>query len=194
MAGRPKHYSQNELIDRAMEAFWLKGYSATSAQDLMKAMKIGQGSFYLNFKGGKKELYQKSLLRFSETRIKKFDKSIKASENPLLLIKQLFTDLANSTTDIKENGCYLGNALVELSNHDNDTKNLSADLLLHFKQVFEEGLLISKKKGLLKTSQSPQILASHLLNLWNGISVTLRIPHDKKEIKQVIEMNLQCLL
>ena len=65
MAGRPKIFEEKDIINKAIEVFWTKGYEAASSDDLLAAMGIGKGSFYLAFKGGKKELYEKSLEQFS---------------------------------------------------------------------------------------------------------------------------------
>ena len=54
MAGRPKIFDEQEVISKASQIFWEKGYEAASAEELLKAMGIGKGSFYLFFKGGKK--------------------------------------------------------------------------------------------------------------------------------------------
>jgi len=54
MAGRPKIFDEQDVINKAIEVFWGKGYEAASADELLKAMNIGKGSFYLSFRGGKR--------------------------------------------------------------------------------------------------------------------------------------------
>src|SRR5215471_206663 len=53
-------------IDKATRVFWKKGYSNTSLRDLLKAMGIGEGSFYNTVKS-KKALYLLCLKRYGET-------------------------------------------------------------------------------------------------------------------------------
>lgn len=55
MAGRPKIFDEREAIQNATEIFRNKGYDTASAEELLNAMGIGKGSFYLAFKGGKQE-------------------------------------------------------------------------------------------------------------------------------------------
>lgn len=54
MRGRPAVYDNEQILQKAQQVFWTKGFTATSLEDLLKAMEIGSGSFYNAFKGGKK--------------------------------------------------------------------------------------------------------------------------------------------
>lgn len=60
---RPREFDRDVAIERAMRLFWAHGYAHTSLRDLLRAMKIGEGSFYNLFRG-KKELYVHSLDRY----------------------------------------------------------------------------------------------------------------------------------
>lgn len=193
MAGRPKIYTDEELIDRATKVFWEKGYTAASAKDLLKGMDIGQGSFYRSFPGGKKELYQKSLVRFLKTSIKGFHKNLDESDCPIQFIKDFFYAIPVRSTNEINNGCYLGNAVVELTNLDEETKLLSADLLKKLQDGFEKALIKAQQEGKLSTEKSPTILALFLINLWNGINVTQRMDFPEKQLTEVIKLNLQIL-
>lgn len=54
-------------------------------------------------------------------------------------------------------------------------------------------LIKAQKAGTLDATKSPDILAEHLLNFWNGVNVTqIMYPEDKK-IRTIIESNLQIL-
>src|SRR5262249_38505620 len=46
--------------------FWAKGYSGSSMRDLLKAMRIGEGSFYHLF-GSKNRLYLECLSQYNDT-------------------------------------------------------------------------------------------------------------------------------
>lgn len=193
MSGRPKHYSDEELIDRATDVFWQKGYTAASAQDLMKAMDIGQGSFYRSFPGGKKELYQKSLSHFLQNSIETFYEDLDICQDPLQFIKDFFYTVAERSTQEKMNGCYLGNAIVESSNLEEDTKSLSSELLSKLKDGFEKALTDAQKMGKLDAQKSPSFLAFHLINFWNGLNVTQRMDPNSRDFKSLIDLNLQVL-
>ncbi|HRV92857.1 MAG TPA: helix-turn-helix domain-containing protein, partial [Anaerolineae bacterium] len=53
---RPREFDENEVLDKAMDLFWQKGYEATSIQELLTAMGISRGSLYDAF-GDKHALF-----------------------------------------------------------------------------------------------------------------------------------------
>ena len=193
MAGRPKYHTDEELIDSATEVFWQKGYEGASAKDLMKEMKIGQGSFYRSFPGGKRELYQKSLERRIKKSISHFYKGLKTSQDPVQFIKDFFYAIPQRTSLQKDCGCYLGNAIIESSNVDEETKILSTNLLEQLKDGFEKALEKAQTMGQLDSKKSPTAIALFLINFWNGINVTQRMYPDRATIEQLIKTNLQIL-
>ena len=55
---RPKEFSPDDAIEKAMQVFWHKGYEATSMEDLLTAMDLNRGSLYDTF-GDKRQLFLK---------------------------------------------------------------------------------------------------------------------------------------
>lgn len=193
MAGRPKIFDEQTVIDKAIEVFWTKGYEAASAEELLKAMNIGKGSFYLSFKGGKKELFEKSLEQFSNKAAEKFGRDLASSNDPVGFLKNFFLSMADSPRERQLKGCYLGNAIVEMSNIDNKTKNKAAKLLSQLEENFRIIIEDAIQSNRLKTKESPEILARLLINLWNGINITRRMHPEDKTLKRMIELELEIL-
>lgn len=193
MAGRPKIFDEQEAIQKATEVFRNKGYDTASADELLGAMGIGKGSFYLAFKGGKQELYVRSIKQFAENFNKKIAQAIENSEDQIKFLRQFFLNLAYVEDCDAERGCYLGNALVQLSEKDQDIKKITAELLKGLQRVFAETIKKAQEKGQLKTKEDPEILAWHLTNLWNGIHVTRRMESSPEILRSMIEMNLKLL-
>ena len=47
---RPVEYNREEVVEKAMQTFWKKGYHATSMADLVEATGLNPGSIYAAFK------------------------------------------------------------------------------------------------------------------------------------------------
>jgi TetR/AcrR family transcriptional repressor of nem operon len=193
MAGRPKIFDEQEVVDKAVNVFWTKGYEAASADELLEAMGIGKGSFYLAFKGGKKELYEKSLRQYSDRFNKQFLHDISISEDPVQLIKEFFMALADDPKSKQMKGCYIGNALVQLSDGDADTKLIAARLLLGMEDIFTTVIRKAQQQKKLKNKTKPEVLGKYLINLWNGVNVTRRSNPGDQYLREVLEMSLQVL-
>src|SRR5258708_689237 len=63
---RKIEFDYDQAIDRATRLFWQKGYSNTSLRELLKVMRIGEGSFYNSVKS-KKHLYLECLRHYNDT-------------------------------------------------------------------------------------------------------------------------------
>jgi len=193
MAGRPKIFDEKEAIDKATEVFRNKGYDTASADELLNAMGIGKGSFYLAFKGGKQELYIRSLKQFAEEFSKKIISAIEHSDDQIQFIRRFFLVLADAENCDIDKGCYLGNALVQLSEKDEDIKKITAGLLKNLQKIFATFIRKAQENGRLKNSDDPEVLAWHLTNLWNGIHVTRRMEASHETLRSMIDMNLRIL-
>ena len=65
---RVKLFDEKEVLTKAMNLFWRKGYSATSVQDLVNHLGINRGSLYDTF-GNKEQLFNQSLALYRNSTI-----------------------------------------------------------------------------------------------------------------------------
>lgn len=193
MAGRPRVFDEQAVIDRAIDVFWAKGYEAASADELLAAMNMGKGSFYLAFKGGKKELYERSLEQFNRMAMKKFEADLAKSNDKILFIRHFFLSLATSSKNRQMKGCYLGNALVEMAGQDTALQKKAAHLLGVLEDHFRDIIRQAQQEGKLKTKEKPETLARHLINLWNGINITRRMHPSDPGLEAMIRLSLSVL-
>ena len=193
MAGRPRKFNEEEIIQKATEVFWAQGYEATSAEDLLKAMGIGKGSFYLLFKGGKEELFIRTMEQCSELSFQLISKRLNVASDKRDVIKELFLETLNRADNSKNYGCYMGNTIVEMSNLNTELKDLAAKHLSKFENIF---LVVAKEsidKGEIKTKKSADYIAKYLINSWNGMNITKRMGDDMEMLTSIIEQQLRIL-
>lgn len=55
---RPREFDETKVLDRALQAFWARGYDATSVEDLVEATGLGRASLYGAF-GDKEQLFRR---------------------------------------------------------------------------------------------------------------------------------------
>lgn len=193
MAGRPKIYDETAILDKAVEVFWEKGYANATADDLLHAMGIGKGSFYFAFKGGKEELFRKSMERVVELNFKAIRDALTTCDNPVQFIKDFFLSLTGNDSPVGNKGCYFGNALIQVSADDSGLKMIAAKYLHLLEEIFTEAVQKGKDLGQLQTGESAKTLGTYLVNLWNGINVTRRMETDQQKLAELVRMNLQVL-
>ncbi len=189
MRGRPTIYEDSNIIKKAQQVFWQKGYSATSLSDLQKATGAGAGSFYNTFKGGKKEVFQKAV---QERRLafNAFQNELTKSESPLELIKDFFRSIAKADQNEHLKGCIIANTVVEMTFVDEDLESSAVHILKEVEQMFTEVIKTEQLKGTIKTQTSPEILGKYLITFWCGLNTLRRMYPDENVLKDQIEMQL----
>jgi TetR/AcrR family transcriptional repressor of nem operon len=193
MRGRTKIFSDLEVIDKAIDVFWNKGYEAASTDELLSAMGIGKGSFYNSFPGGKRELFEKSLDQFNQIALAKLRQQLQNSADPLEEVRAFFRSIS---TDRKQNhmkGCFLGNTIAELALVETELKGKAVKLLKQLEAVFFEALEDAQKKGRLQTKEDSKVLARYLITVWNGVSITRRMYPNQTDLQSLIELQLSII-
>ncbi|AZA83946.1 TetR/AcrR family transcriptional regulator [Chryseobacterium lactis] len=192
MKGRPNIFQDNELILKAQKLFWEKGFTATSLADLSLATGAGAGSLYNTFKGGKKELFKKSLQQRREE-LQAFKEVLEKSEDPVALIKDFFMSTAIAENETHMKGCIVANTLVEMTFVDEELKEEAIDILRETEKLYTSVIEAQQKKGTVKSILPAEILGKYLITFWCGINSLRRIYPDKKILKTQIELQLQLL-
>jgi TetR/AcrR family transcriptional repressor of nem operon len=189
MRGRPTIYEDSNIIKKAQEIFWQKGYTATSLSDLQKATGAGAGSFYNTFKGGKKEVFKKAI---EERRLAfdAFKNELARSDSPLELIKDFFRSIAEADTNEHFKGCIIANTVVEMTYIDEDLEANAVQILKEVEQMFTATIKTEQIKGNIQSKTSPDILGKYLITFWCGLNTLRRMYPDKKILKDQIEMQL----
>lgn len=189
MRGRPTIYEDDNIIKKAQELFWQKGYTATSLSDLQKATGAGAGSFYNTFKGGKKEVFQKAI---EERRIAfdAFKNELDLSDSPLELIKDFFRSIASAAENEHLKGCIIANTVVEMTFIDENLESNAVQILKEVEEMFTQTIKNEKVKGNLKSPIDPEILGRYLITFWSGLNTLRRMYPDQKILKAQIEMQL----
>ncbi len=68
--GRPKNFSREEVLEKAMPVFWTRGFSDTSLQDLERATGVNKSGIYAEFRD-KEDLFVACLRHYLESQGKR---------------------------------------------------------------------------------------------------------------------------
>lgn len=101
---RPREFEKDDVLDKATQVFWAKGFAATSTDDLLKAMGISRQSLYNAF-GDKKRLYREALQAYQQKTMSGHIKRLTAARSPLDGIRNLLVGLVHPNDDQRALGC-----------------------------------------------------------------------------------------
>ena len=120
---RPKEFDRDAAVERAMSVFWLKGYAATSTDDLLEAMKIGRQSMYDTF-GDKRRLYVEALERYQRQSVSGHIDRLRSTTSPLAGIEALLVGVIPLDRAAREKGCMGVGSISEFGNADTELAKL----------------------------------------------------------------------
>ena len=112
---RQKEFNRDEVLHKAMEVFWTRGYEGSSIQDLVKHMGINRQSIYDTF-GDKHGLFLQALDRYREIQSRKVFAVLERPGSMKKNLRQLFEEaVARSLSAEGRRGCFVGNSMSELA-------------------------------------------------------------------------------
>jgi TetR/AcrR family transcriptional regulator, transcriptional repressor for nem operon len=170
--GRAKEFNEYEVLQKATQIFWSKGYQGTSIDDLTKELGISRSSLYDTYRG-KKALLMNVLKNYSTqatSNLKKIkEQNISGRQKIQTLIAQ---SIEAFQIDPQKKGCLIVNISTELGNQDGDVLLFSQKNLETVKSIFQEIILEGQQDGSISANISAEDLAYFLFNTYNGIQVS----------------------
>lgn len=169
-----KQFNRDEALGKAMQAFWSRGYSATSMQDLVDAMGVNRGSLYATF-GDKRDLFLSALRMFDENVRARLLATLAAQHGPREAIRQLFQVFQKEATLPGGNrGCLLTNTALELAAHDPEAARIVAESQRQIEAFFEARIEAGRAAGEIADGRSARDVARGLLAALLGLMVLIR--------------------
>jgi TetR/AcrR family transcriptional repressor of nem operon len=184
--GRPRSFEREDVLDRAIEAFWCRGYEATSIQDLVAEMGINRGSLYATF-GDKHALFLAAIERYYGRALAATCSDLKSAERASDGIQLAIRSLATGTTrDRRRRGCLMTNSAVELAPHCRDTAKTVAEYYRRTEDAFFDALVRARAQGDLNSPQSDRSLARFITCTLQGLQVVSKVSSDRQAIDDII--------
>lgn len=190
---RNKEFDEEELLEKAVNLFWKKGYNATSAQDLVDELKINRSSLYNTYKD-KKTLFQKSLKKYQEQQTAAVITMLSKTDDPEKSIKQVFAALVKeSNEDTNAKGCFMVNTAVELAGQDQEIGALVHANNKSVEDAFTAAIEKGQQMGQFSKKNTARAYARFLFGNINALRVIARSGADKKALNDVADIALASL-
>lgn len=188
---RKPNYDRNDLIDRARDLFWQRGWAGTSLKDLEAALQMKPGSFYAAF-GSKDALFELAMERYAQDGMER----LRAQTRELGPLKALqrFPEMAISNDAAPAKACMLSKTLLELHAHNHPLADEANRHLLLMEAQFAELFQQAQSTGDVDASHDPKVLARRYQSDLLGLRVSAeRDGVDAKAIAAEIADSLERL-
>src|SRR5687768_7898610 len=189
MAGK-KAFDPQRVLEKAMNAFWERGYEGISIDDLVQSTGIGRGSLYATFED-KHSLYLAALDQYVA--------AVRAQTSALLeqtgtlheVLQQLFqAQLDALLSDPARRGCFLVNASLEMAPHDPEVSKIVQSAHQELEEALYRLLIKAQVASELSWQHDPHQLAHFLLATLVSLRVLARGQQERRVLEDVVKTAL----
>jgi TetR/AcrR family transcriptional repressor of nem operon len=190
---RTKDFDEGEVLTRAMNLFWHRGYNATSMEDLVSGLGISRSSLYDTYTD-KHSLFIKALENYQQMGYLKLQEIAGQPGSAKQVIRNL---LGMATEGLlagnQQKGCFMLNAGVEVAPHDKTVNNLVRSNDQQMEGLFYQVIQKGKKNGEIKTRRDTKALSRFFLNTVKGLQVTAKSSPEKSVLDDIITLAVSTL-
>lgn len=181
-------FDRDEVIEKAKNLYWQKGYHATSMRNLQDVVDMRPGSIYAAF-GSKDNLFKEALKRYAEESSEQLALCIADAPTVLAGLKQFIRNATISNKDSMPSGmCMIVKTVGELTQGDSPELLASATSILEgvenaFVQIFQQAI----ERGEISAAKDPMTLARYLQVQIIGLRTYSQITSNTDVIEKLID-------
>ena len=191
---RPREFDIEETLTKALEAFWLHGYDATSMSDLMAATGLAKGSLYKGY-GDKKSLFMQSLDSYLSRANAGLSETAKSHGSGRAALESIFADVISMSTGAGvRRGCFSVNSTTELAAHDTDVRKRLRRNTRQKEKTIADVVGRGIADGSLRKGLDPEITASYVTTVMNGLQVRGKLALTKQQAGETVAMAMAALI
>ena len=166
-----------------MDAFWAKGYEATSLADLCTCTGLHKGSLYQAF-GDKHQLFMRALTHYAETEFHEVMAVAFNSDSPLENVRAAVGKICDDAGNDK--GCMMINSMVELAPHDPEVKQALQSFGEQRLRAMTDMIGMAQQAGEIRAELDPAKLARQLMVTLAGSAAMVKGFLEPEQITDVI--------
>jgi len=166
-----------------MDAFWAKGYEATSMADLCCCTGLHKGSLYQAF-GDKHTLFMNALKHYSDSEYHESMALLQGLTSPLEIIRVLVNRICDDASG--EKGCMMINSVVELAPHDPEVKAALQSFGEQRMNAVTEMIANAQAAGEITVKTEPYKLARQLMMTMAGGAAMVKGLLGPEDIKETM--------
>lgn len=179
-----KQFDRNEILDRVMQAFWERGYEATSMQDLVDCTGVNRGSLYATY-GDKRALFLAALHMYGENRTRLLAE-LESRYSPREAIRQIFLAFISQASEKGGNrGCFLTNTALELAAHDPEVGEIVTRSQQQVEAFLARMIKLAQAAGEVSQRVKPAEAARGLLASLIGLVVLTRSRPERTLLQSI---------
>jgi TetR/AcrR family transcriptional repressor of nem operon len=179
--GRPREFDEEAALEAAMDAFWAKGYEATSMADLCTCTGLHKGSLYQAF-GDKHTLFMNALRHYADSEFFETTNVAEGLSSPLEILRVVVDKICDDAGG--EKGCMMINSMIELAPHDPEVKAALQGFGRQRMQTITRMIAGAQEAGEISVATEPEKLARQLMMTLAGGAAMVKGLLTLEDIKE----------
>ncbi|MEM5498335.1 TetR/AcrR family transcriptional regulator [Paraglaciecola mesophila] len=186
-------FNRADVLEKATQLFWERGYIGTSTRELQSALDMRPGSIYAAF-GSKADLFATVLNHYAQALTEQLNTQVMNNANALQAFQQLIHDLVLCPNNSRPSEmCMLAKTLAELDESHSEILSLVRTLLNQVEARFADVFTKAKEQGNLPAGTDVVAAAKTLQISIIGWRSYLKATRDTQVVEQQIEQLFQQL-
>ncbi len=189
---RKVNISDKMLMEKLMALFWVKGYTATTIDDLCEYTGFSKSFIYTNF--GKKGIFEEAFFFYMENYTDPFLQALNDDDRGIDAIREKLYGLAESLVNqTMPKACLFVNTVVEMGNKEKDFTELNEMYCGRVAEMYSRKIKYCIKLGEISNIGAVPLYTNILMNLLFSLSVLYKT-HNLDDLKRFIDAQLELLV
>lgn len=190
--GRPRAYDPEQVLERALLAFWKSGYSGTSLDTLAAATGLNRPSLYAGL-GDKRTIYIKAMRRFQEHARQHFGTALAHQPGDLSFADVIarYLRAAIEVDGLQESSGVSGCAVISTATAealtDPEIRQVLEDVLEEMDQQLLDRLQSAQDSGELPPDANIQALGFLMSSMAHSIGIRSRAGQTKQNMERLVD-------
>jgi TetR/AcrR family transcriptional repressor of nem operon len=174
---RHKDYDRHDVLDRAVDVFWQKGYKACSVSDVVNATGLNTASMYKEF-GDKDRLFEQALEHYRQQILSPRLNALRDEPN-IKGVEGFLQTIINGASAKGYRGCLIMNHLSQKNSISPKAGKILSDFCAETEGLLTTALRNAQASGDIPAQKDPAVLASFVMCCVHGLVLYGRHPNRK---------------
>lgn len=190
----PRPSLRDQLLAAGLETFHLRGFNATSVQDITDAAGAPKGSFYNHFES-KEALAAEAVREYVERGKANREILRDVRVPPLRRLRRYFETLSQLVVKAGFSpGCLLGNFGAELAAQSPLVSRRVREAFAAWCEVIAQVIGEAQKAGEIPANLSPRSLAEFIIDAWEGAVLRAKLAKDGAPLDVFLKVTFSKIL
>ncbi|CAM4204288.1 TetR/AcrR family transcriptional regulator [Vibrio agarivorans] len=186
--GKKPQFDRDDVINKAKDLYWAKGYHGTSVRALQEALDMRPGSIYATF-GSKDGLFKEAIERYGQNSDALLRETLAQAPTKLSGLKHFIHKIIVECRDTAPSGmCMVVKSVAELTEEDNpELLAIAKNLLGAVEKNFTDVLSAAIAEGEISADKDPVELARYVQVQIIGLRTFARATDEMKLVEKFID-------